>query len=381
MQKHEVDKLLHCLDSSKELIHDPMLVPIFLLELRVNFFAMLLEKRALGIEEIEYSTGMRHGFSSDPRRNPLIDLERKDKAKTLDFDPITQKLTGLTGTLSYCDMTFSSARKALDIVKQFRSDVRRSCQENRHGMPEAKALNRRVDYLDNLITGSQAYASVMSARTKAQVQTVYSMIGQRDNRLNIETAAASREIAALSLVHNENMKDIAEDSRNVAILTRRDSLDMRIIAAVTLIFLPGTFLATMFGSGFFRFFPEGSNKRISGWIWLYWVLTGAITGIVLLGWWAFMKFYPSHLTQIKKQIEVRGVAKDTQLRAMSILEESNTIRHTSFPLSPTPTRTPNTRLSSFGVDDYSYGNKTARARLGSIASVDSSRAREQSLNS
>lgn len=39
------------------------------------------------------------------------------------------------------------------------------------------------------------------------------------------------------------MKRVAEDSHKVALLTRRDSADMRIIAGVTLIFLPGTFTA------------------------------------------------------------------------------------------------------------------------------------------
>ena len=36
---------------------------------------------------------------------------------------------------------------------------------------------------------------------------------------------------------------IAEDSKRIAVLTRRDSNDMRVIAAVTLLFLPGTFVA------------------------------------------------------------------------------------------------------------------------------------------
>ena len=65
---------------------------------------------------------------------------------------------------------------------------------------------------------------------------MYSLIGQRDNRLNIEIGDASRKIA-------EDSKKTAEDSKKVALLTRRDSANMRIIAAVTLFFLPGTFTA------------------------------------------------------------------------------------------------------------------------------------------
>lgn len=273
MQHEEIEKLLQCLRESRAHVRDPLLLPVFLLELRVHFFALLLEKRALGIEGIEYSTGMRHGFSTDPRKIALADQERKIKAKMLDFDPITQKLTGVTGTLSFCDMTFSSSKRALEIMMKMRAELaleKRISMNDTRDPQKNDPTRRRIDYLSELINGSQAYGAVLSARTKAQVQTVYSMIGQRDNRVNIETAAASREIA--------------EDSRRVAVLTRKDSLDMRIIAGVTLVFLPGTFMATMFGSGFFRFLPENSTQLVSGWIWLYWTLTITITAIVLLSW-------------------------------------------------------------------------------------------------
>ncbi len=72
---------------------------------------------------------------------------------------------------------------------------------------------------------------------------VYSLIGQRDNRLNIEIGDASKKIAQATSRDSAAMKAIAEDSKKVALLTRRDSTNMRIIAAVTLFFLPGTFTA------------------------------------------------------------------------------------------------------------------------------------------
>lgn len=290
MQHDEIEKLSRCLRESRLHIPDPLLLPVFLVELRVHFFALLLEKRALGIEDIEYSTGMRHGFSTDPRKIALTDHERKLKAKMLDFDPITQKLTGVTGTLSFCDMTFSSSKQALETIVKMRTAIgiqKCTLKLNLRDQQLSGALDRRIDYLGELINGSQAYGAVLSARTRAQVQTVYSMIGQRDNRVNIETAAASREIA--------------EDSRRVAVLTRKDSLDMRIIAGVTLIFLPGTFMATMFGSGFFRFLPENSTQLVSGWIWMYWTLTFTITAIVLLSWVYLSKMHGRKFFDIERR--------------------------------------------------------------------------------
>lgn len=79
---------------------------------------------------------------------------------------------------------------------------------------------------------------------------MYSLIGQRDNRLNIEIGDASKKIAEASLRDNAAMKTIAEDSKKVGLLSRRDSNNMRIISVVTLFFLPGTFTAVCFTFSF-----------------------------------------------------------------------------------------------------------------------------------
>jgi hypothetical protein len=72
---------------------------------------------------------------------------------------------------------------------------------------------------------------------------MYNFISQRDSQANIEHAAASRQLAHSSLQESAIMKSIALSSNEVAIMTRRDSTDMRMIAAVTLAFLPATWTA------------------------------------------------------------------------------------------------------------------------------------------
>lgn len=54
---------------------------------------------------------------------------------------------------------------------------------------------------------------------------------------------AMRLIAELSRKDNQLMLQIAEDSRAVALATARDSAAMRVIAIVTIVFLPATFTA------------------------------------------------------------------------------------------------------------------------------------------
>lgn len=96
---------------------------------------------------------------------------------------------------------------------------------------------------------------------------------------------------------------MAEDCRKVAILARQDSTVMRVIAGATLIFLPANFVAvsycaksmckiqvnkanteqTLFSTDFFDF-SSSSTYLISKWIWLYIVVTAALTGAVMLAW-------------------------------------------------------------------------------------------------
>lgn len=174
MQNKEIELLLTCLRKSAEHLRNPALVPIFLIELKVHYFAVHLEKRAEGIEKIEYETGMRHGFSSNPRRSAVRAREREQLFKDLDFDEITQKLTGVTGTLSFCDMTFTSSLRALDLVCGLRERnlaLQGQCQGT-IDFGSRVDLNTRLDYVRELIVGAQAHGAVLSARTRAQVQTV-----------------------------------------------------------------------------------------------------------------------------------------------------------------------------------------------------------------
>lgn len=64
----------------------------------------------------------------------------------------------------------------------------------------------------------------------------------------------------------------------------RYGVDMQVIAAVTLSFLPGTFIATFLSPSFWNFHPDSPNQVVSKWIWLYFALTIALTLAVLIGW-------------------------------------------------------------------------------------------------
>jgi hypothetical protein len=170
----EIEQLRKCLQLSQEHFRQPALLPLFLIELKTHFFAVLLERRASALEETEYETGMKHGFSLDPRRNPALGLGRRKSRVSLDFDPITQKLTGLTGTLAFCDLTFDSSLRSLEVTVALNQYVLENILQDsfRETSQNGGALELRATYLKTLIAGAQAHRNVLLQRTRAQVQTV-----------------------------------------------------------------------------------------------------------------------------------------------------------------------------------------------------------------
>ncbi|KAF2624559.1 hypothetical protein BU25DRAFT_155358 [Macroventuria anomochaeta] len=63
---------------------------------------------------------------------------------------------------------------------------------------------------------------------------------------------------------------------------------MRVMSAVTLVFLPGTFFATMSRTSFWTFDLSTTGPVVSRWVCLYWFLTTVLTVFVLAIWRNFL---------------------------------------------------------------------------------------------
>lgn len=72
---------------------------------------------------------------------------------------------------------------------------------------------------------------------------VYSLISQRDSAINLEIAQRSGQVAEQSMAIAQLSREDNLAMREVAIAAAKDSATMRVIAAVTLFFLPPTFVA------------------------------------------------------------------------------------------------------------------------------------------
>jgi len=62
---------------------------------------------------------------------------------------------------------------------------------------------------------------------------------------------------------------------------------MRLITAITLIFLPGTFVATFFSTTFWDFSPDNDGAKVTYLVYLYFMITIGLTLLVLIVWRRF----------------------------------------------------------------------------------------------
>ncbi|KAL1656509.1 hypothetical protein SLS61_000973 [Didymella pomorum] len=96
----------------------------------------------------------------------------------------------------------------------------------------------------------------------------------------------------ICLFHLANQRT-AEDTAKIAEQTQRDSASMITLAAVTMVFLPGTFICTIVSTNFFDFGEQGLAVSDQWWV----LLAAAIplTILVFIVWWAWV------LARIQKQ--------------------------------------------------------------------------------
>ncbi|KAF1973207.1 hypothetical protein BU23DRAFT_599174 [Bimuria novae-zelandiae CBS 107.79] len=278
----EIDLLLSYLphvSSSCSVPTHPALLPLILLDLATDETASLLKLRIKLMSQIQQRTGMDR-FNS--LKSAIVAGEREprkslaEERKELDLDAVMLRLT--------CLSDWVAAQRGFISIQERVSNVVAGMLADEPDDTMLDMFRERLAFVRESLRAAEEKCVYLERSISAQVQTVYSLIAQKDNRLNHSATRASCQIAS--------------DSRRIALLTRRDSTDMRIIAAVTLIFLPGTFVATVFSTGLFDWGhgdptaagsddDDGSGRMISKYIWVYFMLTGALTAVVLVAWALF----------------------------------------------------------------------------------------------
>ncbi|ODA80038.1 hypothetical protein RJ55_02996 [Drechmeria coniospora] len=128
-----------------------------------------------------------------------------------------------------------------------------------------RSLQARLDFYKVKLKGLENYIHTTLERLKVQREALYNIMSQREARLNLEIAGEQRRIAHAS---------------------KRDSAAMKTISLMGALFLPGTYLASVFSMTFFNFQAE-ATRAVAPQLWIYFVVTIPLTAIIVCSWWCF----------------------------------------------------------------------------------------------
>ncbi|EPE24519.1 hypothetical protein GLAREA_08371 [Glarea lozoyensis ATCC 20868] len=142
----------------------------------------------------------------------------------------------------------------------------------------------RLSYIDQVLEAERQHNNYNKDVAQAQVQMVYSLTAQRDNELNLRIARLSKYQNDVSLKLSQFAVYEGRLNTRMAKQSLQYGTDMQVIAGVTLVFLPGTFVVTLFSASFWDFQPGNTGRIVSGWVWLYFLTTILLTSVVLFGW-------------------------------------------------------------------------------------------------
>ncbi|KAH8817387.1 hypothetical protein F5884DRAFT_249042 [Xylogone sp. PMI_703] len=251
-----------CLDHVKACVLDiahPMLLPTIILN---NMTSMRIDMNQRDnrdmLRGIENSLAMRGGGAGDEWALNLdaINQDLVDcRAQVLRYSA-----TAYIGTI---DAFKETMRLFMTMVPETRKDanIEKIHSEILYGLE----FHRRR------LIGIESYVKTTLERIDVQRNVLYNLIAEKESKLNFMMAG---------------------DSRKIAYASKRDSATMKTIALLGVIFLPGTFLASIFSTTFFNFqttsptsnSSDANPSVVSPKFWIYWAISIPVT-LVLVGLW------------------------------------------------------------------------------------------------
>ncbi|OAA73871.1 Mg2+ transporter protein, CorA-like/Zinc transport protein ZntB [Cordyceps fumosorosea ARSEF 2679] len=187
----------------------------------------------------------------------------------------------------------------------------------RQQMREMDRLHRsmlaRMDFYKVKLTGLENYIHTTLQRLKVQREALYNIMSQREARLNLEIAGEQRRIAHAS---------------------KRDSTAMKTISLLGTLFLPGTFLASVFSMTFFNF-QSNADPVISDKLWVYFLLTIPITAAIVGIWIWYDKRKEAQYARDDEDLE-KDITKMEHDIMMNLRKRTMSKNHTWNTISPPP---------------------------------------------
>ncbi|PVF97439.1 hypothetical protein CPB86DRAFT_874182 [Serendipita vermifera] len=266
------DQLLQFFRGSLELSNHPLMLPLLILQDNFDrlhqYCTETLDPRMI---EIEHQLGVTKAGALVHAPADVF-MGRKSLRDTRnEIQDLTVRMnTGMTEFIFIGGCTVLQ-REYFEFLIKLSQEVNQLLSHERGFLEQNRWVHQEIEHLEVGIRTLSHFVDRLKARMEVQLSTLYNFVNQADSLATQVDTRISAKLAATS---------------------QRDSTAMKILAFITALFLPGSFVAALFSMSMFDFSPsfdpgttEGQgNARISKSFWIYCVITIPLTAIVLLAW-------------------------------------------------------------------------------------------------
>ncbi|RSL79927.1 hypothetical protein CEP51_006973 [Fusarium floridanum] len=264
----EVEKTLVHLQACAAEIGHPMLLPIIILSYDLSPENDNKQRKARHwLRRLENAVSL---------RNEVEEQEQYFQDGLIDVDGLNRDLVECHGNVMWKrPQAYMALVKEMEkAMENFRylwhkPATEDMCEAERKQRKELDKLHRsmaaRLDFYKVKLTGLENYIHTTLERLKVQREALYNIMSQREARLNLEIAGEQRRIAHAS---------------------KRDSTAMKTLSLMGALFLPGTYLASVFSMTFFNFETD-ADPVVSIQLWVYFAITIPVTALIV-GCWMYL---------------------------------------------------------------------------------------------
>ncbi|KAH7393844.1 hypothetical protein DE146DRAFT_109470 [Phaeosphaeria sp. MPI-PUGE-AT-0046c] len=251
---------MHLGDTQEECAH-PLNIPVVVCEMLVERDSNGVKSETSNLHKVELQTNYSGYVPSQTGDKDVGEA----KVPQSDFPEMTRKLNVIISQLAFHEMrVHANGVFVEDMIICLASWITYS-DENMKGKLRERLAHLRTEQRALLldISCSQKIA-------QSQLQIVYNLIAQRDNKTQ-QTLSTTQT-------------DIAKIQTGLAKTTKEDSFAMRTLAVMSIAFLPGTFVSSFFSMDMFNWDAPRGTPVLSSRFWIYWAVTVPLTFVVFCVW-------------------------------------------------------------------------------------------------
>lgn len=270
----QIALLVARLEDACHMWHNPLLVPTILISLFSDRIQANRLKVADKLVDLENEMGVTWAGRSKAKHS------LKNWPEDLDVKKVTIGLNSTGASILYLSQTCVWAQDAITFLTKL-------TQEIGTYRPElwltSMELKEALEYEASALDGVSLTMKTKKERIQSQLNVLYSAASQKENAIALQYSRMAQQ-------HNDiALKDVQMNTK-IATSTKKDSIAMAIFTFITALFLPGTYVASLFSMSMFDWLHDSdSDTTISPLFWIYWLVTIPLTAVVLGGWWVWYK--------------------------------------------------------------------------------------------